>query len=59
VKAGRYPAPVKLGPRVTAWRASDIRSLLEAPSDDGTVRISSRNDLRVGSTESLRNQRRA
>jgi prophage regulatory protein len=28
VKTGRYPAPVKLGPRVTAWRVSDIRDLL-------------------------------
>jgi predicted DNA-binding transcriptional regulator AlpA len=23
IKAGRYPRPVKLGPRVTAWRVSD------------------------------------
>jgi prophage regulatory protein len=29
VKAGRFPAPVKLGPRVTCWRVSDIRSLIE------------------------------
>jgi prophage regulatory protein len=28
VKAGRYPAPVKLGPRITAWRVEDIRALL-------------------------------
>lgn len=28
VKSGRYPAPVKLGPRTTAWRVSDIRELL-------------------------------
>jgi prophage regulatory protein len=30
VKAGRFPRPVKLGPRVTAWRASDIRALVES-----------------------------
>lgn len=30
VKAGRYPQPVKLGPRTTAWRVSDIRALLES-----------------------------
>ena len=24
IKAGRYPAGVKLGPRTTAWRWSDI-----------------------------------
>jgi prophage regulatory protein len=29
VRAGRYPKPVKLSPRVTAWRASDIRKLIE------------------------------
>lgn len=28
-KSGRYPKPVKLGPRTTAWRASDIAVLLE------------------------------
>jgi prophage regulatory protein len=29
VKAGKFPKPVKLGPRTTAWRVSDIRSLCE------------------------------
>lgn len=29
VKAGRYPQPVSLGPRITAWRAEDIRALLD------------------------------
>lgn len=24
VKSGRFPAPVKLGPRITAWRKEDI-----------------------------------
>ena len=28
VKAGRYPQPVKLGPRITAWRAEDIHQLI-------------------------------
>jgi len=28
-KAGRFPKPVKLGPRTTAWRAEDIAALLE------------------------------
>jgi len=28
-KSGRYPKPVKLGPRTTAWRAADIQALLE------------------------------
>jgi predicted DNA-binding transcriptional regulator AlpA len=29
VKSGRYPAPVKLGPRITAWRVEDIRKLIQ------------------------------
>jgi prophage regulatory protein len=29
VKAGRYPQPVKLGERITAWRVEDIRDLIE------------------------------
>lgn len=29
VKAGRYPKPVKLGPRITAWRVEDIRALID------------------------------
>jgi prophage regulatory protein len=28
VRSGRFPAPVKLGPRITAWRVEDIRALL-------------------------------
>ena len=29
VKSGRFPQPVKLGPRITAWRVEDIRALIE------------------------------
>ena len=29
INAGRYPKPVKLGPRITAWRVEDIRALIE------------------------------
>lgn len=30
VKSGRYPQPVKkLGPKITAWKVSDIRALIE------------------------------
>lgn len=32
IKAGRYPQPVKLSERTTAWRASDIAALIEATS---------------------------
>ena len=30
VKSGRYPLPVKLSPRTTAWRVESIRALIEA-----------------------------
>lgn len=35
VRAGRFPASVKLGPNVTAWRAEDIRALIERTSAEG------------------------
>jgi prophage regulatory protein len=28
VRSGKYPAPVKLSERITAWRVSDIRRLI-------------------------------
>jgi len=30
VKSGKYPRPVKLGPRTTAWKVEDIRALIAA-----------------------------
>ena len=35
VKSGRYPKPVKLGPRTTAWKVSDIRALLDRMAGEG------------------------
>ena len=29
VKSGRFPKPVKLGPRISAWRVEHIRALIE------------------------------
>ena len=34
VKTGRFPEPVKLGPRITAWRVEEIRALFECPLHD-------------------------
>ena len=38
IQQGRAPQPVKLGPRTSAWRESDIADFLEArthePTDD-------------------------
>lgn len=30
VRAGRFPQPVKLGPKTTAWRVEDIRALIQS-----------------------------
>jgi predicted DNA-binding transcriptional regulator AlpA len=30
IKEGRYPAPIKLSKRVTCWRESDIRALVDS-----------------------------
>ena len=32
-RTGRYPKPVKLGPRTTVWRAEDIRAFIERVSN--------------------------
>lgn len=32
VKSGRYPQPVRLGPRTTAWSVESIRALIAAVS---------------------------
>jgi prophage regulatory protein len=34
VKSGRYPQPVKLGPRTTAWHVEDIHTLIAAGVSD-------------------------
>lgn len=34
VKDGRFPRPLKLGPRTTVWRAEEIRALFEIRGDD-------------------------
>lgn len=31
VKDGRFPKPLKLGPRITVWRAEDIERLMSEP----------------------------
>jgi prophage regulatory protein len=29
VRDGRFPKPIKLGPRTTCWRIADIRNLID------------------------------
>jgi predicted DNA-binding transcriptional regulator AlpA len=36
IKAGKYPARVKLSERISAWRVEDIRALIERSSSDET-----------------------
>lgn len=33
VANGRFPKPVKLGPRTSAWRVQDIRKLIESAGE--------------------------
>ena len=33
VRDGRFPKPLKLGPRTTVWKAEDIRALFEDQPD--------------------------
>lgn len=35
VKEGRYPSPIKLSPRCTAWRVEDIRALIDDTWESG------------------------
>lgn len=37
IKDGIYPPPLKISPRVSAWRASDIDSLLERLSAEAAT----------------------
>jgi predicted DNA-binding transcriptional regulator AlpA len=30
INAGRFPKGIKLGPRITAWKVEDIRTLIES-----------------------------
>jgi prophage regulatory protein len=36
VKSGRFPKPIKLSQRCTAWRAEDIRTLIKTLSEPAT-----------------------
>ena len=37
IKQGRFPKPVKLGPRTSAWRVEDIRALIANPAQAATA----------------------
>ena len=35
VRTGRFPQPIKLGPKITAWKIEDIRRLIDSYSELG------------------------
>ncbi len=35
VKEGKFPKPIKLTKRTTAWKAQDIRELIETRNNEG------------------------
>ncbi len=35
IKAGRFPKPVKLGPKITAWRTEDILAFIKNAARSG------------------------
>ena len=38
VKSGRFPAPVRLGPRIVAWRTSQIEQLIERGVSEASLK---------------------
>ena len=38
-RTGRYPKPIKLGPRTTVWRAEDIRAFIERVSNEQQAEV--------------------
>jgi predicted DNA-binding transcriptional regulator AlpA len=41
VASGRFPTPVHLAPRITAWRVEDIRELIEQISSADSIEFRS------------------
>jgi prophage regulatory protein len=35
IRTGRFPSPLKLGPRITVWRVEDIRTLIATGAPAG------------------------
>lgn len=40
-KTGKFPKPIKLGPKTTAWSVESIRALIENPNPDAADRSGS------------------
>lgn len=37
IKTGKFPSPIKLGVRISVWKASDIRGLIEQSGNGGVT----------------------
>ena len=48
VKDGRFPRPLKLGPRITVWRVEEIRALIDTgvPAGEPCV-LGAKNPCRI------------
>ena len=46
-RTGRYPKPVKLGPRVTAWKAEDIYELVQRFNIQAGTNINKESGVRI------------
>ena len=49
MKAGKYPLPIKLGPRTTVWRVEDIRDLINGVCNSSCPRKEDENREPVAS----------
>jgi prophage regulatory protein len=56
VKTGRFPKPVKLGPKITAWRVEDIRALIERGAEQLPAIEAERDPARVEAAPEARPQ---
>jgi predicted DNA-binding transcriptional regulator AlpA len=48
IREGRYPKPIKLGPRISAWKESDIIALFAPGQDDDDKETGDGRDNRHG-----------
>ena len=52
VKTGRFPKPIKLGPRIALWRVEEIRELIDILSSEGSDWLPTSSCIKdVGSSE--------
>jgi hypothetical protein len=50
-RSGRFPKPVKLGPRITAWRVEHIRALVEQGAGLMSAQMTQKNEGRANAAK--------